>query len=142
MTNYSNNPWMPGMVTDAFIPDQLIAGDLKIVTDTVSIGGSAVYPRGTVLGMVTATGVWIPSVKTANDGSQVPSAILVDQCDTTAISPQTAGIYQMGEFNFNALTYDVSWGVAGSAAALTALKSAFVPTNIFLKSPISAKDPT
>lgn len=30
MTDYSNNPWMPGMVTDAFIPDQLIAGDLKL----------------------------------------------------------------------------------------------------------------
>lgn len=142
MTDYTNNPWMPGVVTDAFIPDQLIAGDLKLVTDTVSVGGSAVYPRGTVLGMVTATGVWIPSVKTATDGSQVPAAILIDQCDTTIVSPQTAGIYVMGEFNFNAITYDVSWGVKGSPAALAALKTAFVPTNIFIKTPVSANDPT
>ena len=63
MTNFANNPWMPGMVTDAFIPDQLIAGDLKIVTDSVQVGGSAVLARGTVLGCVTATGTWIPSVK-------------------------------------------------------------------------------
>lgn len=142
MTDYSNNPWMPGMVTDAFIPDQLIAGDLKIVTDTVPVGGSAVYPRGTVLGMVTATGIWIPSIKTATDGSQVPAAILVDQCDTTTVSPQVAGVYQMGEFNFNALTYDASWGTKGSPATLNALKAAMVQTNIFLKTPVSATDPT
>ena len=31
MTNYSDNPFAPGMVSDAFIPDQLIAGDAKQV---------------------------------------------------------------------------------------------------------------
>ena len=142
MTNYSNNPWIPGKVSDAFIPDQLIAGELKLVTDTVQVGGSAVLKRGTLLGMITATGVWIPSVKTATDGSQIPAAILVDECDSTLVSPQTAGIYVMGEFNFNALTYDPSWGTVGSPVAYAALKAALTPTNIFIKSPVSANDPT
>ncbi len=142
MTNYTNNPWTPGMVSDAFIPDQLIAGDLKLVTETVQVGGNAILERGTVMGVIQATGQWIPSVKTASDGSEVPAAILVDQCDSTAVSPQTAGIYLMGEFNFNALFYDASWGTKGSPEAFTALKTAAIPTNIFIKNPITATDPT
>ncbi|NNP68955.1 head decoration protein [Acinetobacter sp. Ac_5812] len=138
MTNYSNNPWIPGKTTDVFIPDQLIAGDLKLVTDTVQVGGSGVYERGTVMGMITATGVWIPSIKTANDGSEKPRGVLVDQVDATVTSPQTSSVYVMIEVNFNKLIYDASWGVAGSAAALTALKAGFGATSIFLKTPISA----
>lgn len=138
MTNYTNNPWIPGMTTDVFVPDQLIAGDLKIVTDSVSVGGSGVFERGTVMGMVEATGVWIPSVKTATDGSEKPRGVLVDQVDTTVASPQTGGVYVMAELNFNSLIYDASWGASGSAAALTALKIGFGATSIFLKTPISA----
>lgn len=133
---------MPGRVSDAFIPDQLIAGDLKLVTDDVQIKGNTVLERGTVLGMITATGEWTLSVKTAADGSQVPAAILVDQCDLTTASPVRGGIYVMGEFNFNAMIYDPSWGAQGSPVALSALKAAFIPTNIFVKNPVSANDPT
>lgn len=138
MTNYSNNPWIPSITTDVFVPDQLVAGDLKIVTDTVPVGGSGVYERGTVMGMIEATGVWIPSIKTATDGSEKPRGILVDQVDATVTSPQTSGVYVMIEVNFNKLIYDASWGAAGSAAALTALKAGFGATSIFLKTPISA----
>lgn len=142
MTTYSQNPWVPGRTSDAFVPDQLIAGDLKLVTESVSIGGSAVYVRGTVMGQITATGVWIKSVETATDGSEVPRGILVDRVDTTTTSPNTGGMYLQGEFNFNALTYDATWGTAGSAAALTALRVATGPTNLFIKTPVSAADPT
>ncbi len=138
MTNFGNNPWVPGIVTDVFVPDQLIAGDLKIVTDTVTIGGSGVYERGTVMGKITATGVWIPSVKTATDGSEKPRGVLVDQVDNSVTSPQTGGVYVVAELNFNSLIYGSSWGTAGSAAALAALKVGFESTSIFLKTPISA----
>ena len=141
MTNYSQNPWIPGITADAFLPDQLIAGDLKIVTEAGSVGGSALLARGTVMGRITATGVWIKSVETATDGSQIPAGILVDQCDCTTTSPQPAGIYVMGEFNFRALTYDSSWGTAGSNAALIALRGAIIG-NIIIKTSISAADPS
>jgi hypothetical protein len=49
-------------------PDQLIAGTLQLVTDTGIITGGT-YKRGTVLGMVTASGKYT-SVKTATDGSE------------------------------------------------------------------------
>jgi hypothetical protein len=43
------------MKSALFVPDQLIAGTLQLVTDTGIITGGA-YKRGTVLGMVTASG--------------------------------------------------------------------------------------
>lgn len=142
MTNYTNSPWVPGMVSDAFIPDQLIAGDLKLVTDTVQFGGNTTYPRGTVVGQITATGIWVKSVKTATDGSEVPAAIVVDLVDTTTVSPAVGPVYLMGEFNFKSTLYDASWGAAGSSTAFTALKSGFSSKNIFLKMPVSAGNPT
>jgi hypothetical protein len=51
-TNYGASPFQPGIQQDAFIPDQLIAGDLKVVTKTATITGAAALIRGTVLGKV------------------------------------------------------------------------------------------
>lgn len=80
------------------------------------------------------SGKYIPSVSTAVDGSQVPSAILVDQCDPSA-ADVNAGLYYTGEFNQNALTFDSGWTIA----ALTPLLR---PLSIFLKDSVSAADPT
>jgi len=52
-TNYGNNPFQPGVAQDAFIPDQLLAGDLKVVTHSRTITGGAALKRGSVLGKVT-----------------------------------------------------------------------------------------
>jgi hypothetical protein len=63
-----------------------------------------------------ATGLYVPCVRTASDGSQDPSAILAD--DVTTSVTVTAGAYVAGEFNLNALTYDASWTPALLTAAL------------------------
>jgi hypothetical protein len=70
------NAWVPGVQHDTFIPDQLLSGPLQVVSDTVTIlmGSTATYKRGTVLGVITASGKYTLSVATANDGSQVPKA--------------------------------------------------------------------
>ena len=53
---YANSPFQPGVSQDAFIPDQLIGGDLKVVTHAGrTITGGAYYKRGTVLGRITAS---------------------------------------------------------------------------------------
>lgn len=128
-TNVGANPQVPGATAQVFIPDQLIAGNMKIVTDTITLGAGKL-PRGAVLGQVTASGAYILSVKTANDGSQVPSAILAESTDATAGPVGTAG-YLGGEFNASALTIDATWNVG---AVKTALRTA----GIFVKSAISA----
>ncbi|WP_298691721.1 head decoration protein [uncultured Sphingomonas sp.] len=232
-TPYTNNPFQPGATQDAFMPDQLIGGDMKIVTDTKLITGGAYYRRGTVLGRIntagatsavkasgantgngtfvldpttpvlanadagtytlrftTATNVrltdprgrvlgdfaitatagqtatvadqikgvltegstvfvvgdgfdvtvaagvdtYTMAISTAVDGSATPFAILVDDVDTTG-GAVMGGIYQMGEFNANAV-------ILGAGITLAGAKTALAVQNIYLKTPISAVDPS
>ncbi|GAA3684340.1 head decoration protein [Acetobacter lovaniensis] len=112
-----------------FVPDQLIAGNLKLVTETVTFASGNTFSRGQVVGRVTATGKYIPSVATATDGSQVPCGIVVDTVDASAADAQ-GGVYQMGEFNSNYMTFDASW-------TLDALKAALRPYSIFIKTGLS-----
>lgn len=229
MTAITNNPQRPFAGNDVYTPDQLIAGNLKLVTDNVTIGAGTLV-RGTVLGAITigaatsaaksggntgngtltldvttpkltgvqvgvytvrctaaasnsgtfrvtapdgnvlgdvavaatfsnqikfviadgatdfivgdgfditvaaGSGNYIQSVKTAVDGSNVPSAILADACDASSTT-KNAGVYVMGEFNQNALTYSNSF-------TLAELKTLMRPLGIFLKTSVSAAAPT
>jgi hypothetical protein len=221
VVSISENSQQPGIYAETFIPDQLIAGSLKLVTQPVNVG--ALLPRGSVLGQQTtssinvaagssnhgngtvgslslgatetfgafaltalsatsfsvtdpegnalpnatvgtpyanaeinftitaggtafaagdtftltaleATGNYILSVKTASDGSQVPSAILATSTNNVTTAPALAGAYVMGEFNQNAINFDPSW-------TLPQLQAALRPYGIFLKSSVSAADP-
>jgi hypothetical protein len=220
ISTIGENPQQPGIQAETFVPDQLIAGNLKLVTQQIQT--SQLLPRGSVLGQQTtssidvtpgtntgtgtvgslslgttetfgafqlkalsatsfsvtdpegnalpnatvgtayanaeinftitaggtafvagdsftlnaieATGNYILSVKTASDGSQVPSAILATSTNNLTAGPATAGAYVMGEFNQNAINFDPSW-------TLPALQAALRPYGIFLKSSVSAADP-
>ncbi|EFK1517675.1 MULTISPECIES: head decoration protein [Enterobacteriaceae] len=119
MDQFGQNPFEPGMKSSLFVPDQLVAGTLQLVTDSGIITGGA-FKRGTVLGLVSASGKYTQCVKTAEDGSQAPVAILVDDVDASS-SDQTGGLYLMGEFNQNRVTIDASWTIAEMKAALRLL---------------------
>ena len=129
MDQFGQNQFAPGMKSSLFLPDQLIAGTLQLVTDSGIITGGT-FQRGTVLGMITASGKYTKSVKTATDGSETPVAILVDNVDAST-SDQNCGLYLMGEFNQNRIIFDNSWTVP-------ALKAALRPLAIFLKDSIQA----
>ncbi|EEQ05174.1 hypothetical protein yberc0001_14880 [Yersinia bercovieri ATCC 43970] len=108
------------------MPDQLISGTLQLVTDTGVIAQAvAIHLRGTVMGKITVSGEYIKSAKDADDGSEVPVAILVDDVDTTATS-QRGGLYLMGQFNQNRIIHDASW-------TLAELKTALRTYSIFLE---------
>lgn len=62
VTNVSDNPQIPGVYAEAYIPDQLIAGNMKIVTDSVTIVANVSYVRGTVLGQVSVGALTFGSV--------------------------------------------------------------------------------
>lgn len=51
VTNWGQNAQQPSIVGEAFIPDQLIAGNLKLVTDSVTVYGNAIFQRGTLMGI-------------------------------------------------------------------------------------------
>lgn len=98
--------------------------------------GSTAFAVGDVftIAVFDAVGTFVKCVKSANDGSQVPVAILADDADATN-GPITAGAYVAGEFNDNALAYDTSWSLALLVTALRAY-------GIHVKSSISAASPS
>jgi len=216
-----DNPQQPGIYAETYIPDQLIAGNLKIVSQPIILTAGTL-PRGSVLGAVSsldviatpgantgngtigsisastgskegayvltatsatifsvvdpegnalanatvgtaysqqgigftltaggtafvagdkfaldvvdAVGTYKLCVKTANDGSQTPVAILADYADASE-GPVTAGAYLMAEVNANALNFDPSWDIPSLTTALR-------PYAIFVKSSVSAADPS
>lgn len=125
MDQFGQNQFAPGMKSSLFVPDQLVAGPLQLVTDTVTVSGGD-YKRGTVLGMITASGKYTACLKTASDGSEKPCAILVDDVNAATHGDQSGGVYLMGEFNQNRINIDASWTIADIKAALR-------PLAIFLK---------
>ncbi|ELT9609920.1 head decoration protein [Raoultella planticola] len=132
MNQVGQNAWVPGVQHDTFIPDQLLSGPLQVVSDTITVltASTALYKRGTVLGVVTASGKYTLSVATATDGSQVPKAILADDVNATA-ADVLAGVYLMAEVNQNRITFDPSW-------TLSTLKTALRPFGIFLRDSVQA----
>jgi hypothetical protein len=78
------------------------------------------------------SGSYVLSASAATDGSQTPSAVLVDGVDTTG-GALSAAIYESGEFNVNALTFGTGWTAATAEASLRAV-------SIYLKTPV-AGDP-
>lgn len=88
MTNYPPNAFAPGVVSDAFIPDQLIAGHLNLVTDTVTIGGAAALVRGSVLGRYVTAATEVAAAVGGNTGNGAMGAV-------TASGPVMEGVYTL-----------------------------------------------
>jgi hypothetical protein len=100
---------------------------------TVSAGATAFAPGDVfTVTVFDAAGIYVPSVRTATDGSQDASAILAD--DVTLAVPAKVGAYFAGEFNLNALIHDDSWSPSLLAASLR-------KHGIYAKSSISAAAP-
>ena len=121
---------------DATVGTPYVSADLNF---TLTAGGNAFAAGDEFIIDVEPTG-YVLCKRTAQDGSQIPAAILVDYADASGGAVTTGG-YVMGEFNVNALNVDPSWG-ANAAAWGPPLTNMFRNTGIFLKSPLTATDPT
>lgn len=133
VTTVGENPQVPSVTAQTFVPDQLIAGPKQIVTRNVTITGGP-FVRGAVLGKITASGKYTVALSASSDGSQTPTAILADNADGSA-ADAIAGVFLEGEFNSNAVTL-------GTGITLTAAQDALRPLGIHLKSSVSAADPS
>jgi hypothetical protein len=110
-------------VLSSFSPTALYAGDFPRMTRLVTIASGAnasgaVLKRGTLLGRITATDKYIPSVKTATDGSQNPVAVLTFDVDASAADVTAAKAFVTGEYAFEQMTVDASWSFTTLDAAL------------------------
>lgn len=134
VTSVGGSPQFPGIYAETFIPDQLIAGHHPLVTDNVTVLAGQVFPRGAVLGRITASGKYVVALAAAADGSQNPAVVAVDNVDATA-GDVNAGVYVAGGFNGAAMTLGTGITLAAAAAALR-------PLSIYVKGSVSAADPT
>lgn len=76
--------WKPNSyLTETQPNDHRFASQADIVINPVTLAANQVLEAGSVLGRVTATGEYVLSLAAASDGSQVPSVVLVSDCDTT-----------------------------------------------------------
>ena len=75
-------------------------------------------PRGSVLGLVTASGLYALSDPTASDGRQTPTAVLVRVANLA--TGQSAMIATGGQFNSRYLFWSQNWTLAALSAALNA----------------------
>lgn len=92
---------------DTYTPDNLIAGnDVPVLTKAVKLqANQGVLKRGTVLGIITATGLAVPVNSANTDGSQNADCILAVDVDTTGGSNVVAEAYRSGHFNRQALIF-------------------------------------
>lgn len=127
------DPQVPGISTDTYVPDRLIAGsNMGIVTNLGFLIAGQTLSRGALLGQITATGKYTLALSASVDGSQTPSAVLAETTDATA-GDKSCTIYLTGEFNPNAMTFGT-----GHSAATTATVYALRDVGIFLKSFVPA----
>ena len=97
-------------VSGTFVQDNLIAGqEVDLLTAGITLAkNQGVIKRGTVLGIITASGLAQIVDSTKADGTQNPNCVLADDVDTgsgaaTADFPATA--YVQGLFNSKALIF-------------------------------------
>jgi len=103
-----------------YVPQQLSAGAFPVMIDIAVIAAGQNLPRGAVLGQVQASGEYVLCKPAANDGSEVPSAIL-DQATDTSKGVQAAPIRLTGEVLATQLTLGEGLSAAKAKAALRAL---------------------
>lgn len=102
---------------------------------TFTAGGTPMIAGDTIaVAFAAGSGSWKTATAAAVDGSQNPASILVDATDASG-GDVNGGIYLMGEFNANALTL-------GAGITAAAAKAALALNNIYIKTPVSAADPT
>jgi hypothetical protein len=85
-------------------PDNLIAGDFPLVTQSITIAAGQTLERGAVLGRISANGQYVLSQVKASDGSESPNVVLAQNIDTTD-GESEATCYLSGQFNSAALTF-------------------------------------
>lgn len=119
------------MEVGTYTPDNLIAGQTSLVTDSVTVAASDSLVRGSVLGKITADGKFILSASAAADGSQTPSVVLAEDCDASVADVTNVAVYVKGEFNEKALTL-------GTGHTTATIKEPLRDVGIYTKSSVGA----
>lgn len=93
-----------GITRSSIDPTQVSYGSSRPVT---LAGGQGVLPTFTVLGLVTATGLWVAHNPAASDGSEVAAGVLAYEVNTGS-AEVVASVFTRGDFTLQALTFHAS----------------------------------
>lgn len=104
------------MATATFAPNDLLVSDVQVTTRKVTFLSGAVYPRGTVLGEITASKKVKISLTASTDGSEVPSLIAAFDVDATA-GDVVGAAYSGGAFDSTKLFIGAGHDAASVEAA-------------------------
>lgn len=126
VSSTGDNPQQPGISAETYIPDQLIAGAQKLVTDTVPIGGSTVLQRGSVLGL-SSFGSLVTSTGKAFASGTVAVAALPTVGDTLTIGGTAITFVAANPFGNQV---QIGATTAATAQALLAFLTSSVDTNL------------
>ena len=135
VNSIGDQPMIPGSIGFLYTSDQLIAGDLKIVTrGAATITGGAALPRGTVMGQLTI-GALTPAgpVGTGNGTLTLATAGTKTKTGTYTIKFLTATTYTVTNSNGVALPNGVNGAYANPEInfTITAGGTAFVAGDSF-----------
>ena len=97
-----------GAVVVAAVPFAIQVAFTLVEDDVAGSGHNLFQPGDSFTITVTPNFGFVPCVRTAADGSQVPIAVLAEFVDTSG-GPATANAYLTGEFAYEEMTIDSSW---------------------------------
>ncbi len=87
-------------------PSNLISGEFPVITQTIKVAAGQVLSRGSVLGQISTSNLYVLSQPGVKDGSEKPSVVLAEDVDASQ-SEVEAVCYLSGQFNTKALTLGV-----------------------------------
>lgn len=92
---------------------------------TITVGDQAggAVPFATVLGKVTATGLYVPLAPAAQDGSAAAAAVLIDDLPAVADDMPAAALCRGAVVNTDALVWPAGIAAGQKAAAIAALEA-------------------
>lgn len=101
-----------------------LLGDHPFITKAVTLkSGAAEYPRGTVLGKVTASGLYVPVAPAAEDGSEKAVGVLTETMTVTADADEPAVMYVHGALRTAHLVWPDGTTDAQKTAAMAELQA-------------------
>ncbi len=104
--------------SEGSVPGGLIAGNASLlISEPIVLLSGQNLLRGALLGKITASGKYVLSLAAAEDGSQTPAAILVEDTNASAADAPTVA-YLRGDFLASGLTLGTGHTLASVKAAL------------------------
>lgn len=130
-----DNPQQPAIYSEIYNPDQLIAGNLKVVSQPILLVGSVPLPRGTVLGKVTSYGVEVVSGQNTGNGTlssvTLGAAVLVGAYSLVATSPEAFSVTDPEGNALAVATVGTAYNAEGLSFTVVAGSTAFVAGDSF-----------